>query len=416
MGTSRYLSRREQIATLLVLVFVEFLHMLDFAVVMPLGPQLMLSFGISPQEFSLLVAGYSAGAVFAGVVGALCVDRFDRKRVMVLLVIGLTGATYVCGTATSFPQLLASRVAAGMFGGALEAIGLAIVADGFPEDRRASATGQVMAGIALAMVLGVPLGLGLAAWQDWRSPFLLIAAFGCVAVVAGLSLLPAMRSHLSGQRGESAWQGLTGMLRLSVHRRALLCTVVLMLAVFSIPPYLATYYVFNLHVRHEDLPIVYFVGGTFAVLSGPLTGWLADRHGKGRIAVAAAVLAMAAMTTITNLPSVPLVVVVVCAAFLMASVMGLYTTAVAIIVSTVDPSYRGRYLSLNTTCEQIGMTLATFLAGSIVGTDADGHLTGFGIVGFVAAVGAGLAVILLRRLCVDGGAIVAMPRRVRRAK
>ena len=65
----------------LVLYLVQFTHVCDFVMIMPLGPQFMRDFGIGAGQFGIMVASYSFSAGIAGFFGALVVDRFDRKRI-----------------------------------------------------------------------------------------------------------------------------------------------------------------------------------------------------------------------------------------------------------------------------------------------------------------------------------------------
>ncbi|MFX6201899.1 MFS transporter, partial [Acinetobacter baumannii] len=80
--------------------------------------------------------------------------------------------TVVCGLAPSFELLVAARAVTGVFAGLTAPLIMALISDGFPEAKRGGALGTVMAGFALASVLGVPLGLHLALLSSWRLPFL----------------------------------------------------------------------------------------------------------------------------------------------------------------------------------------------------------------------------------------------------
>jgi len=74
---------------LILLVAVQFTHIMDFMLVMPLGPQLMRVFAISAAQFSMLIAAY---AMMAGIVGLLVapfIDRFDRRSVLVAAYAGI---------------------------------------------------------------------------------------------------------------------------------------------------------------------------------------------------------------------------------------------------------------------------------------------------------------------------------------
>src|SRR5262245_45063833 len=63
------LRRREQLVVL-VLAAVQFTTIVDFMIVMPLGPQLMRTLHISPAQFGLIVSSYTFAAGAAGLVAS----------------------------------------------------------------------------------------------------------------------------------------------------------------------------------------------------------------------------------------------------------------------------------------------------------------------------------------------------------
>jgi len=67
---------------LLLLAAVQFTHIMDFMIMMPLGPQLMRDLAVSPAQFSSLVAAYSVTAGIVGLVAAPFVDRYDRRPLL----------------------------------------------------------------------------------------------------------------------------------------------------------------------------------------------------------------------------------------------------------------------------------------------------------------------------------------------
>src|SRR5271165_2780231 len=70
---------------LLVLGSVQFTHILDFVIVMPLGSRFMRELNISPFQFDLLVAAYAVAAAISGLLAARIIDRFDRKSALLVL-------------------------------------------------------------------------------------------------------------------------------------------------------------------------------------------------------------------------------------------------------------------------------------------------------------------------------------------
>jgi predicted MFS family arabinose efflux permease len=93
---------RSERALLLTLAGIQFSHILDFMVMMPLGPMLMTELGITTHEFGLLVASYSFSAAASGLFAATFVDRFERKRFMLVTFVLFGLATLACAIAPGY--------------------------------------------------------------------------------------------------------------------------------------------------------------------------------------------------------------------------------------------------------------------------------------------------------------------------
>src|SRR5262249_4993844 len=174
---------------LLVLAAIQFTHIIDFIILMPLGPRYLRELDIGPRQFGLLVSAYGFSACLAGLLAATRIDRHDRKRALLFLYGGFTAGTFLCAVARSFEVLLAARAVAGAFGGVLAALTLAVVGDAFPEGRRGLATGVVMSSFSVATIIGVPAGLALAGLLGTWAPFGLHAGLSAtVMLVAAVAL------------------------------------------------------------------------------------------------------------------------------------------------------------------------------------------------------------------------------------
>ncbi|MEK6625704.1 MAG: MFS transporter, partial [Bdellovibrionota bacterium] len=118
---------KKEIIFLLILALVQFCHGVDFMIMMPLGPQLMRVFDISPGQFGLLVSAYTFSAGMMGILGAFFLDKLDRKNALQLFFIGFTVGTFACALSNSYIILLLMRALTGAFGGLLGSIILSIV-------------------------------------------------------------------------------------------------------------------------------------------------------------------------------------------------------------------------------------------------------------------------------------------------
>src|SRR5688572_29947148 len=145
MGMSSSPSRGLSERTLLLLVgAVQFVNILDFMMVMPLGPDFAKGLGIPESQLGLIGGSYVAAAAISGLLAARFLDRFDRRPALAVAMLGLVAGTAAGGLATGLPSLLAARILAGCFGGPAASLAISIVADAVPPERRGRAMGAVM--------------------------------------------------------------------------------------------------------------------------------------------------------------------------------------------------------------------------------------------------------------------------------
>src|ERR1041384_1288825 len=135
------MNRLAERSLLLLLAGVQFTHVMDFMIMMPLGPQLMRELNIGPGHFSALVAAYTISSGLVGLLAAPFIDRFDRRKVLLLAYAGFTVGTLACALSQNAVTLLAARVVSGAFGGISTAMVMAIVGDVVPAVRRAAGGG-----------------------------------------------------------------------------------------------------------------------------------------------------------------------------------------------------------------------------------------------------------------------------------
>lgn len=383
---------------LLTLAGIQFSHILDFIIVMPLGPMLMRVFAIGAQEFGLLVASYSFSAAISGLLAATFVDLLERKRVLLLCfaLFGLT--TLACAFAPNYHTLILARGLAGVFGGVMGAMVQTMIGDAVPYARRATASGLVSTAFSIATVAGVPLSLWLANHLSWRAPFLFIASLSLVFVFVGIRVLPELRGHLGGQKRPHLFSATFAVLADANHLRALLYSALLVCSGFTVIPYITVYAVGNVGVLQQDIPIIYLCGGGATLFSARFIGRWADRHGKVEAYRAVAFAAMIPLLLVTHIGVVPLWVWILCTTALFVLVPGRMIPAMAIISSAAQPKLRGTFMALNGTVQSLAMALATALGGFIITANDAGSISGYATVGYVAIVANLLAIWFVSRI------------------
>jgi predicted MFS family arabinose efflux permease len=373
-----------ELPLLLTLAAVQFTHVVDFMIMMPLGTQFMRLFAIGPQQFGFMVSAYTFAAAASGFLAAFWIDRFGRRRALLGLYAGFIVATALCGIAPDYPSLLAARIVAGTFGGVLGGLTFAIVADLVPYARRATATAIVAAAFSLAAVAGVPLSLWIAAHFSWRAPFLALAALSVVVGLAAMRLIPPLAAHVATGARRRPLAQLRAIFGVANHRRAFAFMTVLMWSVFAIVPFIAAYNVANVGVAEADLAVIYFAGGATSLITAQVIGRLADRYGKERLFTILAVISIGPILVTTHLPPLPLAWVVPLSVLFFVFVPGRFGPATALVTGSVEPRLRGSFMSFNASIQQLASGIASLTAGLVIGRTPDGALTHFGVVGWLS--------------------------------
>jgi len=386
------LTKGRELTTLLVLCAVQFTHILDFMIMMPLGGQLMRVFDISPAQFTHLVASYGLAAAVSGFAGGFFLDRFDRKRSLIVLYAGFGLATLACGLAPTHHTLLAARLAAGAFGGLAGSMVTAMVGYVIPPARRGRAMSFVMAAFPLASVLGVPAGLVLAGKYGWHAPFFLLAGCAAANVLLASFALPHI---LTAVKGHQPLRQMKAILSHGVHLRAFAVGTVLVMSGGVIIPFLAPSFVANVGLDETyQLPIAYAVGGIATAFSTPLIGWLSDHMDRLRLLAIMSAGAVIVVFFITRLGPASVVTASLMMALFMVTMSGRFAPAMTMVTNAVEARYRGGFMSVNAALQQAASGCSSMLAGLFITRDANGHLAGLPLLGYVSAGFFGLTVLL----------------------
>jgi predicted MFS family arabinose efflux permease len=391
---------------LFLLAAIQFTHMTDFMMIMPLGPQLMRELGIGPGEFASLVSAYT---ITSGVV-TLClapiIDRFDRRTLLLWVYAGFAGGTLACALSNAYPTLLLSRAVCGAFGGVAASLVMATVSDIVPPKRRAAGMGIVMTAFAAAAALGVPFGLILAQRYEWETPFFVLAAVALLLWILVQVGMPPVRGHLQ-PGGVGVWRGFWNLVRDPNAGRGLMFAVSLVFGQFIIIPFLSPYLVANMGLPEKQLTLVYLVGGVLTAFTAPTVGRLADLHGRQRIFTYLVCMACLVTLVLTNAGPMPSwLILTVCGMFFVFG-SGRFGPGQAILSLAVRPHQRGAFMSLNSCTRDLASGVSTSIGGWVVSQAPDGRLIHYNWLGWMAVAASVLSLWLAHR--VQASEVEAVP-------
>ena len=371
---------------LFLLAAINFTNILDFMIMMPLGNFLMPHFSISPAYFSIIVAAYPITAFFSSLVAAFYVDRFDRKKVLLFAYIGFLVGTICCGIAPDAWFLMIARILTGLFGGLIGAQVLSIIADVFPYEKRGRAMSSIFMAFAAASVFGVPFSLYLAGIFSWHAPFIFIGILGWIFVPMIIRFLPSIKHHLDPDYKQDSIA--TVFRQITANRSqviALLLSGLLMFGHFMLIPFINPYMEFNKGFTKTQTPLIYMVGGLSSLLASFIIGRMADQYGKFNVFLIAVICSLFPILLITNMPDIPIYLVLSIFGFWFAASTSRSIPAQAMISTVVEPAQRGRFMSFNSSFQQLFTGLASLVAGMVVSKGEDGKILHYNVLGYLSA-------------------------------
>lgn len=380
MPTSRITSKELQF--LLVLALIQFNHIVDFMLMMPLGPQLMRFLNISTTQFAYLVSSYTFSAAISGFFCSFIMDKYDRKNLLLFLSLGFSAGTALCGYTESYIPLLIARSIAGAFGGVLGAVVLAIVSDGISYDKRGFAMGIMSTAFSAASVLGIPCSLWIAQTFGWNISFYMLSIFAAVLIGFLYLLVPHQRAHI--QKNRSPLAPLMNIYKHPNLVSTLVFAALLVLRQFIVIPFLSPSLVANQGLLERQLPFVYFFGGVVTLITGPIIGRFSDVYGKQKMFSFGILFAGIATLLVTRINGTPLWWTLAISTFFFVSVNARWIPAQAMITASVKPEFRGSFMGYVSVVQHLMAGVGATISGLIVYQNSSGSILNYEKVGYLS--------------------------------
>src|SRR6478672_9144443 len=170
-------------------IFGTFMTMLDSTIVNIALPKITSIFGVTVSEGQLVITSYMlALAVIMPATGFLS-DTFGTKKLFLITMALFTGGSLLCGLSWNNTSLVAFRIIQGLGGGMMSPLGMTMLFQVVPPQKRNTMMGFFGLPLMLAPVLGPTLGGYLVEYIDWRVIFTLNVPIGAVGLFLGFTLL-----------------------------------------------------------------------------------------------------------------------------------------------------------------------------------------------------------------------------------
>jgi predicted MFS family arabinose efflux permease len=366
----------------------QFVYILDFVMVLPLGPDLARALGFAADRVGALTAAYTLASLASGLILMRILDGFDRKTVLLCGFGMLSLATLASGFAHDLPTLLLARGLTGFAGAPAIAAGMAMIIDMTPPADRGRTIAKVMIGFPLAAIAGIPMALELSRIGGWQLPFHVLAGVAALVWLCALWLLPSARAHAGLGRA-----GMATLLRQPAVRDACLVQALSQFSAFLLIPHIASYFLLNLGFPRDRLGLLYVAGGVSALFLARALGRLADRAGSQLpVLLASACMGLGLLPFFAGS-------VAAGAAFVlfMAGNAGRNVSLGAALSHVPAANQRAAFMALQSMVQDLAIAAAALTSGVMLTQQANGQLGGMPAVAILAALaGCGVLWALMR--------------------
>ncbi|MDP3548821.1 MAG: MFS transporter [Novosphingobium sp.] len=374
---------------LLVLTLAHSCHIMDRMVVSIVMEPVRHEFDLTDTQLGLISSlGYGLCYGAAVLPMGMVIDRSVRKNVLAMILAVWSAMTAVCGLATSWTMLLASRCMVGLAESGGSPAGLSLLSDYFPAKERSTAVGLWYLSSAIGSILTFIVGGMIAAEYGWRMAFFLAGVPGMImAVIVFLVIREPKRGASDAPMADAALPATAPPEKLSFMQSlaeiaARPAAVHILLGVLLTAAAISSYSTWSISflVRQHGLKLseagltVGLTTGLLGALGGAFFGWLADRASRRdarsnpwRSGIIAAATSMAAtflgIGSLLTEATLPALVLVACYAFFFNSYNGPANGLLLIVVPSQVRGFTIALLQLGATL--LGFGVAPFVVGQL---------------------------------------------------
>lgn len=148
--------------------------------------------GVTIPQAGHTISAYALGVVVGAPLIAIALAGAPRRALLLWLMAAFLGGNVLSAIAPDYLSVVAARFIAGLPHGAYFGVAMLFAASMVPPNRRAQAVGNVLLGLSIANVVGVPAATWLGQVFGWRATFISVAVLAAVTIVLVRIFTPAV--------------------------------------------------------------------------------------------------------------------------------------------------------------------------------------------------------------------------------
>lgn len=335
---------------LALLFLANLLNFFDRTIPAILNEPIRLEWGLNDLQLGIIAAAFTVIYAVAGLPLGRLADRGSRKKVIGWGVALWSAFTAANALAWSFGSFLVARMGVGVGEASYAPASSSLIGDLFPAERRSRALGIFMLGLPVGLMMAFfTVGPLVAAFGDWRAPFVVAALPG--VVVAALFFLIREPERGASEKVRSANLDVVDPMRTVLRTRTILWIILSGITV-NFSAYAGNGFLVSMIQRYFGLKLTAaavttgFIVGVTGLVGLTAGGWVADaihkRSERGRLIFGAGSLVVAAIATAAGLVSGRQSVTLFAALFGLGwlAQYGYYTSVYPAIQDVIEPRLR----------------------------------------------------------------------------
>jgi DHA2 family multidrug resistance protein len=192
---SHPLPAAERIVVTIAVMMAVLLQVLDTTIANVALPHMQASLSATQESINWVLTSYIVASAIALPISGWLADRIERKRLLLISVVGFTVTSVLCASAVSLTEMVFFRALQGISGAFIVPLAQATLFDINPREKHGQAMALFGGGVMIGPILGPVLGGWLTDNYHWRWVFLVNLPVGVICTIMLLRFMPRAETH-----------------------------------------------------------------------------------------------------------------------------------------------------------------------------------------------------------------------------